>query len=759
MARTTVSSTPKNTYRGYEAQTSSSGGGYDAAAAARAAEEAARQKRIQEQQAIIAEVEKLKSEVSDAYTDLLNAQNIIGNNITGEYAKSISKEINKALDNIEQTVNDLNAIGTKAAENIRSDGQACTYNALHLEANRNAGTSVAFSCDTDALREQVLPYLKNAERKLTNASSSSSKLLKLVGSGTGSNVSPGIDDGKTVIKGAYEQVEEFINNIEQKERENKELVDKLLNNPVVDTGKTILADFWNTGGAFWKGVANVGESVFDALVILGAASANSGTYVGGEFVPYEAGKQGLTDEAWELVMGFVADDHVENAYKGFYENTSAGKWLDENANEPFKSGGTATQIASGLGEVVGIAGLTIATGGSQAVIAGTAGFGKYTEEYWGDARDNAKEGEEWATEETRNKGIAYGAASGAWEATQWYVGGNLNKWSWTKGDEIVDSAFRVVIDTGFNTFDTPYRAMVDAVTSDKTFQEAFEDRGGITSMVTDIGVGLVGSVGGEVVDKINLNNISSEIIKLYDSNNRYDSINNIASYLENKTDVAYNKETFRKYQYELFENLRTNMGDETAGIEVARVFEKIIEDRGGYVETKNIDGIKINVIKGMQLENSKLDKKIQQFVKEMPANLKKCVQEINISDLYNPHDPYWSARYQMKKFTSAATGGNGEIDIYQGDVSIGTLWHESGHCLDSKIHLSDKMGWYLATVRDDIIEGREMVTPYAEQAYKAAGTYKEDFADSVKLFFKDKEKFEKMYPNRYEILKKYINDN
>lgn len=268
----------------------------------------------------------------------------------------------------------------------------------------------------------------------------------------------------------------------------------------MDTSKTLGANIVNTGAGLLKGFGNVLESVLDTFLVYTTTVADSGSMATGEFVPYEGGKGGVSEEYWKDVMGYVAKDNIESGFKDFYENTDLGKALDENASNPFKSTGAVTEFASGLGEVAGIAALTAVTGGTgtgaMTATAGVTGFGKYTEEHWENTMETAKEGEDWATEDVRYKGMLYGAANGAWEAAQWAVGGYQKKISSTQeGINLIN----VGIDTAFNALDTPFRTLIDATTSDRTLKEAWEDKGGWTSVITNAGIGLIGSVTGEVI--------------------------------------------------------------------------------------------------------------------------------------------------------------------------------------------------------------------------------------------------------------------
>ena len=71
--------------------------------------------------------------------------------------------------------------------------------------------------------------------------------------------------------------------------------------------------------------------------------------------------ESYTKVLWKGVMGYVAEEHVDNAFKGFYANNQVGQWLDNNAAEIFKSDGIVPGIASGVGYVAGIVGLTLLT--------------------------------------------------------------------------------------------------------------------------------------------------------------------------------------------------------------------------------------------------------------------------------------------------------------------------------------------------------------------------------------------------------------
>lgn len=309
-----------------------------------------------------------------------------------------------------------------------------------------------------------------------------------------------------------------------------------------------------------KGFGEVVEGLSDAVVILdtGIKSSVTGLYALATGNTEEWNSQ--TKKMWKDTMAYVAEEHVENAYKDFYANTKDGQWLDKNAYSAFKSDGIGTKILSGLGYVTGVTTVSALTLGliSPATVAGVAGAGKATQEYWGEMRDSSWAGinemykkgeiskekyneyvairnlsdeeweivkreyrngeipkdvfeqmkqirempEDWTTLENAIRGIGYGTAVGAWERLQWWAGGKLNNWAYKGADTIksaiITSGTRITADTVFNAFDTPFRALADASFSDKTFKEAWEKQGGVNAVWTSVGVGLIGSTFGEI---------------------------------------------------------------------------------------------------------------------------------------------------------------------------------------------------------------------------------------------------------------------
>ena len=386
--------------------------------------------------------------------------------------------------------------------------------------------------------------------------------------------------------------------------------------PVIDEAKKVGASIANTAIGLIKGVGKVLEGIFDFGVMAGSLIASQYTapldmvrmgfsYLTGNADSYKS----LTVEMWKKTMSFVSTKHVENAFSSFYKKNSIGKWLDNNAYKLFKSEGQGTKVAEGIGELLGIVGISALTfGTAPAAMAGTAtvsGIGKHTEDAWSEMKKQSFEGikemykngeiteeqynsyisireltdeqwneivldyqngeiseeqfkamqqvrempDDWRTAENALKGMAYGTANGVWEGVQWYVGGKLGNWA-MEGKKLATSAVRVGADSVFNAGDTPFRAAMDVLASDKDFKTAWKEQGGWKSVLTNFGIGLIGSAGGEVLDNLGgkigknaeLDDIadvakSSEPIKLTDNAKISEFFDDPKGYLSSKLNI------------------------------------------------------------------------------------------------------------------------------------------------------------------------------------------------------------------------------
>ena len=134
--------------------------------------------------------------------------------------------------------------------------------------------------------------------------------------------------------------------------------------------------------------------------------------------------------------------------------------------------------------------------------------GKITEEQYAQMKQIRELPEEWTTNENYLNGLVYGTSNAVWEGLQFYFGGKLASWGGIEGSKIATSAIRVGVDTTFNAADTPFRALVDSATSNKSIKQAWQEQGGWASVFVNTGIGLVGSIGGEVIDNIKTRNVN-----------------------------------------------------------------------------------------------------------------------------------------------------------------------------------------------------------------------------------------------------------
>lgn len=308
--------------------------------------------------------------------------------------------------------------------------------------------------------------------------------------------------------------------------------------------KTVISDTSNLVISFVKGIGQLGEALLKTKAIIDTGNETV-VNVLKDAITYGISKitgkndkwKSSTIQSWKNTMSFVSNDYVSSAANWFYKKTDPGKWLNKNSNKIFKSDGIACEISSGIGYVSGTVGLSIITGGLygaaagvtssagttaiSAGIAGLSGLGKYTSEYWQKVKASWNKETDWRNLENAIKGFMYGSANGAWEGFQWYAGGKLLNLTLKTASKVTESVIKVGIDSIFNALDTPFRTTIDMVTSDKSWKEAWKDQGGWVSLITNLGVGLIGSSVGEIIDNIKNSKITGmnkkEVTELADN--------------------------------------------------------------------------------------------------------------------------------------------------------------------------------------------------------------------------------------------------
>ena len=339
-------------------------------------------------------------------------------------------------------------------------------------------------------------------------------------------------------------------------------------NFVSSAASKVASFFCSVGDFVWTGIKKVGasianvviglvqglsefvEAIVDTCAIIGTAVASIftglwdlGQWIAGKITGNEDWNS-ATKAMWGGVMDFVATTHVKDAFRGFFENTAVGKWLDANAFEWFKSTGAVYQVANGIGYVAGVVILTIVTfgaggaavgagsaatgaattavtAGQTAIIAGTAGFGRGAETAWSQGA-------------TLGEGLLYGGLNAGWEGLQFYVGAKIGA-PGGYGDQIasrllsqgasagtralVTSGTRIVLDSVDGGIEGFVQPLLQTVYADGYYDDAgnfieftendglftragalFDDMGGWNNVLIQTAIGGGGSALGELGD-------------------------------------------------------------------------------------------------------------------------------------------------------------------------------------------------------------------------------------------------------------------
>lgn len=129
----------------------------------------------------------------------------------------------------------------------------------------------------------------------------------------------------------------------------------------------------------------------------------------------------------------------------------------------------------------------------------------------------------------------------------------------------------------------------------------------------------------------------------------------------------------------------------------------------------------------------------------------------------NNKDPYWEKEYGIPGFTSAATGGDGRIVVYNGDsMGPSTFNHEAGHNLATDLYGSPhpnsypKPGKKYQAARDyRDAQGQEK--PVSGYGAKSAA---EDFAEFARAYASkpDRNKLREKFPKKYAAFSQLIED-
>ena len=139
---------------------------------------------------------------------------------------------------------------------------------------------------------------------------------------------------------------------------------------------------------------------------------------------------------------------------------------------------------------------------------------------------------------------------------------------------------------------------------------------------------------------------------------------------------------------------------------------------------------------------------------DIPEPVRRQAKVLIFTSSRNKDDAYWESVYSHKSesggFRSAATGGMGEIVVYNGDpMTIGVYAHEAGHLYaESVFGTTTPTGAYMDAVRS----AEPPVSDYAKNSPS------EDFAESVKIYAVDRVTLRENHPLRYAALKSLLGE-
>ena len=218
------------------------------------------------------------------------------------------------------------------------------------------------------------------------------------------------------------------------------------------------------------------------------------------------------------------------------------------------------------------------------------------------------------------------------------------------------------------------------------------------------------------------------------------------------SDISAKRELYN-FAYIYLENL-TGSKEEAANL-VYEAFNTQLQNRGMSTILIDENGIEYNRINQFNESNQAYTLEyITSEIDKMPESIRETIKEINIYDTLNPYDKNMSLRYNISNLVSAASGGNGVINMYANKQTRDTVvLHEAGHGFDTAddghIGKYSESEEYKAAVEADLkVTGQAAVTEYG------ATNCNEDFAEAIALYLTDPENFE--FPNRKKYFEKII---
>jgi hypothetical protein len=137
---------------------------------------------------------------------------------------------------------------------------------------------------------------------------------------------------------------------------------------------------------------------------------------------------------------------------------------------------------------------------------------------------------------------------------------------------------------------------------------------------------------------------------------------------------------------------------------------------------------------------------------KIPEAISHHTNNIYLSTQQNNQDAYWEQQYNLTNFRSLATGGRGEIVVYDDPIGVKSLSHEMGHNL--------AWGRYGTTTPPQGTDySRATADPYEPPVSKYAGnSIAEDFAEAIAEYVRNPTGLQQIAPLRYNVIKRLLED-
>ncbi|HBN07537.1 MAG TPA: hypothetical protein DD435_02445 [Cyanobacteria bacterium UBA8530] len=185
------------------------------------------------------------------------------------------------------------------------------------------------------------------------------------------------------------------------------------------------------------------------------------------------------------------------------------------------------------------------------------------------------------------------------------------------------------------------------------------------------------------------------------------------------------------------------------------------DEKGGLTFDASAEGSHFELSSLKTHDNAYALAKLVHYFSRVPAALQGSLKTVNLKDGPNPSDDYWAKQYNVEGFSSAATGGNGNVTFYKGTNNVKDDYfdHEFGHNLGQRFSTKNVLypdDWEAAVQADG-----EVVSHYAKS--NAAEAFAEAWMTYMRVMNRDDlefrypppptpEEFREKYPRQAKII-------